>query len=290
MPYSIRDLKLEEFPPLLKEIPDPPKKLFLAGSLPKEENKILCIVGSRKYTQYGKEICEKLISEIKGYPITIVSGLALGTDSIAHKAAMKNGLQTVALPGSGLNSKNLYPSSHLPLAEEIIENGGGLLSEFDPDFKATLWSFPQRNRIMAGISHAVLIIEAEIKSGTLITSRLATEYNRDVMTVPGSIFSKNSEGPHMLIKLGATPVTSGEDILKVLNIETSITKNNQSFDISNEMLSEDEKKIVELLHNPVTRDDLIRQSGMPASKINMIITAMEIKGIITESVGEIRIN
>ena len=94
----------------------------------------------------------------------------------------------------------------------------------------------------------------------------------------------------MLIKLGATPVTSGEDILKVLNIETSITKNNQSFDISNEMLSEDEKKIVELLHNPVTRDDLIRQSGMPASKINMIITAMEIKGIITESVGEIRIN
>lgn len=288
MSYSIRELKNDEFPPLLKELPDPPKKLFLAGNLPKEENKILCVVGSRKYTDYGKEVCEKLITELKGYPITIVSGLALGMDSVAHKLALINNLQTVAVPGSGLNPKNLYPSSHLHLAEEIIASGGGLISEFEPEFKATLWSFPQRNRIMAGISHAVLIIEAEIKSGTLITSRLATEYNREVMTVPGSIFSKNSQGPHMLIRLGATPVTSGEDILKVLGLETE-TKENLQEKLFND-LSPEEEKIVELLRNPMSRDDLIRESAMSASTVNMILTAMEIKGIITESMGEIRLN
>src|SRR3989344_3312525 len=188
MSYTIRELQKGEFPPLLDEIPDPPKKLNCAGNLPYPENKILCIVGARKFTSYGKEACEELIKGLRGYPITIVSGLALGTDSIAHRAALANNLQTVAIPGSGLNPDILYPRSHLRLAEEIIENGGGLLSEFDDDFRATLWSFPQRNRIMAGISHAVFVIEAEIKSGTLITSRLATEYNRDVLTLPGSIF------------------------------------------------------------------------------------------------------
>lgn len=289
MSYNIRLLEPNEFPELLKEIPDAPKRLFSAGTLPPAENKILCIVGSRKYSEYGKEVCEKLISELSGFPITILSGLALGIDSIAHKSALKNKLQTVAVPGSGLGQKVLYPSSHLHLAQEIIESGGALVSEFENDFKPTQWSFPQRNRIMAGMSHAVLVIEAEIKSGTLITSRLATEYNRDVFTIPGSIFSKNSEGPHMLIKLGAIPVTSGVDILKVFGFNTETQKSNL-YDILYKNLSEDEKMIVELLHNPMSRDDLIRKSGMQASTINMILTAMEIKGLILESMGEIRLS
>jgi DNA processing protein len=284
MLYSIRELKLEEFPPLLKEIPDPPKKLFCAGSLPPQENKILCIVGSRKFTEYGRESCEKIISELSGFPITILSGLALGIDSIAHKSALKHRLHSVAVPGSGLGQKVLYPSSHLRLAEEIVESGGALLSEFENDFKPTQWSFPQRNRIMAGMSHAVLVIEAEIKSGTLITSRLATDYNRDVFTVPGSIFSKNSEGPHMLIRLGATPITSGTDILKSFGFEVKEEK-----EVNYENLSDEETILVELLKNPMSRDDLIRESKMPASQINMILTAMEIKGIIMESMGEIRL-
>jgi len=289
MSYAVRELSQEEFPLLLSEISDPPKKLFCAGTLPPEENKILCVVGSRKFSQYGKEVCEKLINELKGFPITIVSGLALGIDSIAHRSALKNDLQTLAVPGSGLDPKVLYPSSHTQLAEEIVESGGALLSEFENNFKATDWSFPQRNRIMAGLSHAVLVIEAEIKSGTLITSRLATEYNRDVLTVPGSIFSPTSEGPHMLIRLGATPVASGADILKALDFDTeTISQITEEFSYKD--LSPEEQKIVGLLREPMSRDDLIRESGMSASTINMILTAMEIKGIIIESMGEIRLN
>ncbi len=156
---------------------------------------------------------------MRGYNVTIISGLALGIDGLAHKAALKAGLKTLAVPGSGLDATVLYPRSHLQLAEEIVRNGGALLSEFKPQTQAATWTFPKRNRIMAGLSHAVLVIEAELKSGTLITSKLATEYNRDVLTMPGSIFSSTSEGPHMLIKLGATPVTASEDILRTLGIE-----------------------------------------------------------------------
>lgn len=286
MTYAIRELTETEFPPQLREIPQPPKKLFCAGILPPKEHKILAIVGSRKYSAYGKEVCEKLISELKGSPISIVSGLALGIDSITHREALKNNLHTIAIPGSGLNPKVLYPSSHIRLAEEIVASGGALISEFENDFKATTWSFPQRNRIMAGLSDAVLVIEAEQKSGTLITSRLATEYNKIVLTVPGSIFSKNSEGPHMLIRLGATPITSGKDILQELGFSLEETEN-QEKDYSD--LSTEEKRIVELLHDPLSRDDIIRLSELPTHTINAILTAMELKGILTESMGEIHL-
>jgi DNA processing protein len=286
MSYSIRELSSDEFPLLLKEIPDPPKKLFCAGELPLAENKILCVVGSRKFTSYGREACETLIGELSGYPITIASGLALGIDSIAHRAALKNRLQTVALPGSGLAPRSIAPSSHFHLAEEIIATGGGLLSEFEPDFRAAPWSFPQRNRIMAGMSHAVLIVEAQIKSGSLITSRLATDYNREVLAVPGPIFSPSSEGPNMLLRLGAAPATSGVDILRVLGF--SIEKREER-KIDYKDLSRDERTVVELLHEPLSRDDLIRGLGLPVSQANMVLSAMEIKGLITESMGEIRL-
>src|SRR3984885_1716838 len=164
MSDSIRELSPEEFPELLKEINDPPKKLRLRGELPNLENKMLCIVGSRKYSAYGREMCESIIKGLSDYPITIVSGLALGIDSIAHRAALRAGLQTIAVPGSGLSSKALHPQAHVELANEIVENGGGLLSEYADDFKATQWSFPQRNRIMAGMCHATIVIEAEKKS------------------------------------------------------------------------------------------------------------------------------
>ena len=288
MAYQIRTLSNSEFPPKLREIPDVPKRLFYAGNLPTEGNRILCIVGARKYTQYGKEALEALIEGLRGYPITIVSGLALGTDSLAHRAALKNKIQTIAVPGSGLEPKVIYPSSHARLADEIVSSGGGLLSEFDNDFRATLWSFPKLNRIMAGMSDAVLVTEAELKSGTLITSRLATDYNREVMTVPGSIFSKNSEGPHMLIRLGATPITKSEDVIRALGLELK-PENSKLYDISYDSLSMDERKIVEKLREPMSRDELIRSIGMPASDINMILTAMEIKGIVTENMGEIHL-
>lgn len=285
---SIKELPFDEIPERLLEIPEPPKKLYIQGEMPKSDAKFLCVVGSRKYSDYGKEACQKLISGLKDYNIVIVSGLALGIDGIAHRAALDAGLTTIAIPGSGLHPSVLYPSSHRQLAEKIIESGGALISEFDPMFKATPYSFPRRNRIMAGISHAVLIVEAEIKSGTLITSRLATDYNRDVMAVPGSIFSKNSEGPNMLIRLGATPVSSSAHILETLGFKIEEDKATKELELKN--LSDDERKVFALIENPLGRDELIRalvQSGMSVSDSSALLSIMEIKGLIEEKLGEI---
>lgn len=287
MSYSIRELKPSEFPPQLLEIPEPPKKLFLAGELPPSGTILLAVVGSRKYTSYGKDACEKIIDGLKGFPIAIVSGLALGIDSIAHKAAMKAGLATVAVPGSGLHPKAIHPSTHARLAEEIVEQGGALLSEYEPDFKATLWSFPKRNRIMAGLSRAILIIEANDRSGTLITARLATEYNRDVLVVPNGIFSPGSRGSNKLLRQGAYPITSADDVLELFGLKQEEWAATQEslFDLSPE-----EKHLVSLLSEPLPRDELIRASGFETSVANTILSVLEIKGLIIERGGEIRLS
>ena len=279
MKFEIRKLESYEIPPQLLEIPEPPKQMYLVGEMPKEGNRLLAVVGSRKFSSYGKEVCEKLIAGLKGQPVTIVSGLALGIDSIAHRAALENGLQTIAIPGSGLDESVLYPTSHLNLAKEIVENGGGLISEFETKFRATPYSFPQRNRLIAGISHATLIIEAEKKSGTLITSRLATDYNKDVLAVPGSIFSKTSEGPHMLIRLGATPITCVNDLLEALHLEPE----QQTLDFGD--CNEDELQILKLLDSPISRDELFEQAQLPIQALNSILMMLEIKGFIQESQG-----
>jgi DNA processing protein len=285
--FEVEILKGENIPYRLQEIPDKPEKIFLIGNLPSPETKILCVVGSRKYTNYGKEVCEKLIEGLRGYDIVIVSGLALGIDSIAHRSALDVGLKTIAVPGSGLGDKVLYPSSNKNLAEKIIEKGGALISEFEMDFHATPWSFPQRNRIMAALSDAVLVIEAETKSGTLITSKFATEYNRDVLTVPGSIFSKTSEGPNMLIRLGATPIRSSEDILEALGFK--IDEEPKNLELKYADCSAEEMKVIEILSTPLAKDELIREMRMPVSQANTIISIMEIKGLLKESMGEIHL-
>lgn len=282
---EIRLLPKEEWPELLKEINDQPKQLYIRGALPPEDYKWLCVVGSRKFTPYGKEACEMLIEGLRGQKVVIVSGLALGIDSVAHKKALEVGLKTIAVPGSGISSKVLYPSTHINLANKIVESGGCLLSEFDPDFKATPYSFPQRNRIMAGMSQAVLLIEAEEKSGTLITARLATEYNRDVLAVPGSIFSASSKGTNMFIKLGAYIISSVKDLKEALELKDDVSIENKFADCS-----DDEKKILEILQTPLEKDELIRQSGMSPKEAQILLSTMEIKGMIKESYGEVRIN
>ncbi len=277
------------FPPQLLEIPEPPKQLYIRGTLPPKDALCLSVVGSRKYSSYGKQAAEKIISElgksnIKSLAsIIIVSGLALGIDAIAHRAALDAGLITIAFPGSGLNSNVLYPASHGQLAQKIISAGGALFSEFEPDFRATPYSFPQRNRLMAGISRGVLVVEAEEKSGTLITARLATEYNRDVFVVPGSIFSPQSRGAHQLLKLGAIPVTSGADILNHWNIEQELEIKNCELSIL-EKCSEKERAIIALLN------ELVRALALPTHEAYALISAMEIKGIIVETRGEVRLN
>jgi DNA processing protein len=281
---SVSELNQNKFPRRLREISDPPKKLFIKGELPDEHHKWLCVVGSRKYTNYGKEACETLIAGLAGLPVVIVSGLALGIDSIAHRSALKAGLKTVAVPGSGLDDDVLYPATGKVLAEEIVKSGGALLSEFEPDFRATVWSFPQRNRIMAGLSDAILVIEAEIKSGTLITSKLATDYNRDVFALPGSIFSKTSEGPHMLIRKGAGVVDSSSTLRELLGFadDSENTKRDYS------SCSKEEMEILNALDSPLSRDELLDSISMPTSQIYSILSILEIKGLIKEEMGEIR--
>ncbi|MFZ2072833.1 MAG: DNA-processing protein DprA, partial [Minisyncoccia bacterium] len=284
---EIKKLPKEKFPPQLLEIPQPPEDLWIMGELPKEELIYLCVVGSRKFTSYGKEACEKIIAGLKGYPIAIVSGFAMGIDTIAHKKAMQVGLKTLVFPGSGLSDEAMYPKTNVRLIREILENDGCLISEFEPDFKATHWSFPMRNRLMAGMSRAVLVIEAEEKSGTLITARLTTEYNRDLLAVPGSIFSPSSKGTNRLIRQGATPVTSAEDVLEALGFELEKDESKQAKLF--EDLSPEEKKVIDLLREPQPRDDLIRAMKMQTAIANSLLSIMEIKGLIKEELGEIRL-
>lgn len=246
--------------------------------------KLLAVVGSRKYTSYGKQVVDYLIQGLRGHNIGIVSGLALGIDSLAHQAAINNGIYTLAIPGSGLDDKVIYPRQHQRLAHQILEAGGGLLSEFKPDFKATNWSFPQRNRLVCGISEATLIIEASEKSGTLITAKLTADYNRELLVVPGNIFSDNSKGVHQFLKLGATPVTTPEDILEVLGIKISDGVPSPS----RVALSPEEERIIQILLEPTERDSLIRQLSLPISAASIILMQMEIAGHIIEENGVYR--
>lgn len=284
----MRILHQDEFPPQLLEIPQIPDHLYIKGELPPPTDYIyVSVVGSRKHTSYGKDACEKIIRGLKGYPFVIVSGLALGIDSIAHKTALEVGLLTIAIPGSGLDDKVLYPSSNRGLADMILKKGGCLLSEFEPDFRATLWSFPKRNRIVAGISRAVIVIEAPEKSGALITVRMAVDYNRDVFAVPGSIFSDTSKGTNKFIKLGATPLTCAEDILNAFGLIDPLIPTQQTFE-ELEDASPEEKKLLSLLDQPLSRDELIAKSGISAPSANAIISLLEIKGLVSENLGKIR--
>jgi len=281
------DLKLLEpslFPPLLREIPDSPKQMYVRGALPSFDKKWLAVVGSRAMSPYGRQACECLIEGLAGYPIVIVSGLAFGVDAQAHRCALKAGLPTIAVPGSGLDWGVLYPKAHYNLAKEILASGGALMSEEEPKTRATDWTFPKRNRVMAGMCNATLVIEAREKSGSLITAKLATDYNRDLLVVPGSIFSSESKGTHQFLRLGATPVTSPEDILQALGItggaKDALTRND---------LSDEEMRVIELIASPLSRDELIRALDMPTSQANILLSTMEIKGVIVEELGVVRI-
>ena len=214
-----------------------------------------------------------------------MSGLALGIDSLAHEATLKNNLYTLVIPGGGIDDSVLYPASHKKLAKRILEAGGGFISEFEPTFRAQKWSFPQRNRIQAGISHATLLIEAAEKSGTLITARLCTDFNRELLVVPGSIFSKQHDGIHQFLKLGATPVTCAADILRELKIY--VDAGPKTIPLPN--LTPDEAAVIKALHEPLTKDELIRSLAMPIEKTTQLLMLMELGGLIVMAGGKYRV-
>lgn len=281
MNHKIQFLKKKYWPRSLLEITpqDVPKKLRIRGENPNWSQKRICIVGSRKYSDYGRAVCEKIINELSTYPITIVSGLAYGIDSIAHRYAIKNGMNTIAIPGSGLDDKVIYPKAHLDLAERILENGGCLISEYSDMQEAANWTFPQRNRIMAGISDIVLIIEAAEKSGTMITARLALDYNIEIGCVPGSVFSVYSQGTNKLLRQGAQLITCGEDILNILGIplnsSTEISKSK-----AERILSTEQLEIFNLIEIPLTKRELLDKTNIDISELNKIISVLEIEGLI----------
>jgi DNA processing protein len=280
--YYLSDFIIKD---LFGHIPQPPRKLMIRGTFPNHEKLVfLTIVGSRNHSSYGLEACKQLIQGLRGYPIVIVSGLALGIDTIAHETALDSGLITIAFPGSGLDENVIYPRANRHLAEKILRSGGCLISEFNEQQKTNDWLFPARNRLLAGIASATLVIEATHKSGTRMTARLATEYNREVLTVPGSIFSHQSEGPNELIRMGAIPVATSEHILEALGFQVT---EQPMLDLFSQCNS-NEQQVIELLTQPQSRGDLIRKLNLPIHKANVLITQMEMKGFICESEGVIR--
>ncbi len=286
MKFNLRILEEEAIPNILREIPQPPQKLYIAGKLPPKGTICLAVVGSRRATTYGKDIVRKLISGLRGYPIAIVSGLAVGIDSMSHEAALQAGLFAVAFPGSGLSEEAFFPKTSLRLAQRILDAGGCLISEFEPDLKAAYYTFPMRNRLVAGLSKAALIIEAQEKSGTLITARMALDYNREVLAVPGNINSDFSKGTNKLIRQGATPITSSEDILEALGFKIDKKSKQESLF---EDATPEEKIVLKLLIEPQERDNLIRAMKMGTAEANALLSVMEIKGLIKEEMGEIRL-
>ncbi len=270
------------YPKLLTEIQKQEKDLYLRGSFPNEKDfHFLTIVGTRRITEYGIRACREIIEGLRDYPFVIVSGLALGTDTLVHQLALENRLPTIAVLGSGLDDSVIYPRSNVSLAHHIIQQGGALLSPFLPKFKATPWSFPVRNQIMAGLSHAIVVIEAENKSGSRITASLATRYNREVFAIPGSIFSELSIGTNELIREGATPIHSAKDILEYFGYEDTLVAEK-----SLDHLTKKQQSILSLLTTPQSRDQLFQKIdtiNMPELLIEL--STLEIYGYIREHGG-----
>lgn len=291
-----KDFKKHPLLRRLLELHDIPEKLYLRGKLPqitideygRAIPRILTIVGSRKYTEYGKNALQKIIRELEKENIIILSGLALGIDGLAHKEALLHNLTTIAIPGSGLDPSVIYPKSNLRLAEDIVEKNGALISELEDSAPPMPWSFLQRNRLMAALADAVLIVEAEEKSGTLVTAKLALELGRDIGAIPGNIFSPNSSGANMLIRNGAYPITSGEDVMSLLHLSPKKEDLGEDNPKTLNSLSKNEILVLSLLSSSSEKDELYKKSQLPLSSFLSAFSMLELNGYIEESFGEVR--
>lgn len=269
---------------MLREIPDKPKALYIRGELPGPEYHLLCVVGSRATSPYGRRTCASLVAGLAGYPVAIASGLALGIDAEAHKSALDVGLPTVACLPSSCDDESIYPSTNRPLAQRILARGGALLSEERGPHKAMIHNFPQRNRVMAGMSRVTLIIEAGEKSGTLITARLALDYNREVLAIPHELGRESGAGVNRLIREGATLVRTSDDILQALGIKPSDKPTQATLPTD---LTEAELAVLHALSEPLVRDELAERMTLSAQEANVALSSLLIRGLITERLGKI---
>lgn len=275
---NIKIITIEDdnYPKLLKEIYDPPFVLYLKGDTEVFGLPMISIVGSRKFTNYGKSVAEDLAGELAKNNICIVSGMAIGIDSLAHEAALKSNGKTIAIVGSGVSNKVIYPQTNLNLSKKIVNSGGAVFSEFLPDAKAQLYFFPMRNRVISGISLGTIVVEAGEKSGTLITAYSALDQGREVFAVPGSIYSNSSFGTHKLIKEGAQLITSAKDILNFFEL-------GKKEEINKKYLAENEVeiKILDILSKePKHINEIILLSGLSAQNITGALAILEIKSVV----------
>jgi DNA processing protein len=275
----------------LLELHDIPEKIYIEGTLPhvsldeygRATPRILTIVGSRKHTSYAEDVLRHFIDSLSSENVIIISGLALGVDGLAHKQALRNNIVTISIPGSGLDTRVIYPSGHRTLAQDIVSSGGALLSELDPHTRPAQWTFPARNRIMAALSDAILVVEAEEKSGTLITARIALELGRDIGAIPGNIFSSTSTGTNMLIREGAYAITKKEDLFDLLHLSYT-----EQAELPLKVLTDKEKIIIDLLQEPQEKDLLLIESKLSPTDFLITLSSLEMKGVISEQFGEVR--
>ncbi len=270
------------YPGLLRQISNPPMVLFYKGNL--EEcnlERTLAVVGSRRASDSARQNLRNILLGFKGTDITIVSGMAEGIDTVAHKSAIEAGVKTIAVLGGGFN--NIFPKSNMKLYNEIISGNGAVMSEYWPDFQPMPFRFPVRNRIVSGLSKGTLVAEAALKSGALITANLTLEQNRELMCMPGAISNPNTEGVFKLLKQGAALVTNTEDILNALNWKINISTEKES---QAEGLSENEVKVLEEIKlNALCFDELILKTNLNINDLMIILTQLEIKGLIKQADG-----
>lgn len=287
---EIKKISFEDrnYPKLLKEIKNPPKILYLRGEILPEED-CFAIVGKRKCSSYGKQIALEIAGDLTEAGLTIVSGLAPGIDTISHRTVVERKKRTIAVLGTGIDEKSIYPKENLKLAEKILETGGALISEYPPGTKGSNFSFPQRNRIVSGLSLGVLVVEAKEKSGALITAEWAEKQGKKIFAVPGSIYFSNSKGCHCLIKKGAKLVESADDIIKELNFLKELNLSQKS---TRTVLIEEENREESLILNALEEESLYIDKIIERTKLNAATVAgnlavLEIKGRIKNLGGNI---
>ncbi|GFI62255.1 DNA processing protein DprA [Clostridiales bacterium] len=273
----------EIFPKSLKYIDDIPTGVYYKGMLPNENYRLVSIVGSRRCSEYGRRVSIKLASDLAKRDVGIVSGLADGVDSFSHMGALRESGYTVAVLGTSIDK--CYPAENIKLYERIVENNGCVMSEYAPYEKTYGADFVRRNRIIAGLSEILVVVEAEIKSGTSSTVSAALDYGKGIFAVPGSVFSAYSEGTNRMIRDGCMLALSYKDILREMNIEEKKTENKKSADI--EGIDKEGIKIIEALNDgEADFDTLAAKTGIQASKLRTELTMLEIRKIVSKRPGQ----
>jgi DNA processing protein len=266
-----------DYPSRLKEIYDYPPVLYVRGSLLPEDEWCLAVVGTRRATVYGRQVTEEIVADLAQSKITIVSGMARGIDSIAHRSALEAGGRSIAVFASGLDT--VYPAENAALARDIMQQGA-LVSEYPPGIRPRADKFPRRNRIMSGLSLGVLVVEAGETSGAMITANMALEQNREVFAIPGSILSPASRGANHLIQEGAKLVRDYTDILEELNL-TAVAQQLEMKEVI--PFSDTESMLLKQLRaEPTHIDEVCRNSGLPIAAVSSTLTMMELKGMVKQ--------